>query len=74
MEDKYVVNVFPTDFYVENLEARNIDDKSFIGKFSGIYVYNTSDHYFKDVKIQPIDDDNRRGRSFIFNDTPIDII
>ncbi len=74
IDDKYVVNVFPTDFIVENPEARNANDKNFTGKFSGIYVYNTANHYFKDVNIQPIDDDNRKWRSFIFNDTSIKMI
>ena len=74
INNEYVINVFPTDFNVENPEARNADDRNFNGKFAGIYIYNTKDHYFTDVKIQPIENDNRRGRSFIFGNTVIELI
>lgn len=71
--NQYIVNVFPTDFSVENPDANNYDDKNFQWKFSWRYIYDTPNHYFTNVKIQPIDDDNRRGRSFIFDNSVIQL-
>ncbi len=74
IDNEYVVNIFPSDFSVNNPEARNVNERDFTWKLSGIYVYTSSEHYFKNVKIQPIEDDNSQWRSFIFDDITIDVI
>ncbi len=74
VNNEYIVNIFPTDFSVDNPDARNANSRNFIWKLSGIYIYNTSNHYFTDVKIQPIENDDNKWRTFIFNDTTIEMI
>lgn len=73
-DDTYIINVFPTDFTVQNKQANNYSDRTYTGKFSGRYNYKSQDHYFSEVVIQPIGKNNRNEKIFIFENAEIQII